>query len=176
VGIGIFPNLMNLQFYPDQTAAPTSRPNTALSGDAHASFLLGTLDQRTTARGFPFQTQRVPFLGAFVHDDWKITRRVTLTSESAGSESAPYDDHDTYSRFLDLSVPNQAMRQTPPVIPPISLRFPGPPSTEPGISPATILEPFPTPKNIFLPRIGAAIRVNEKRPSTSASPATWCRR
>src|SRR5436190_1860750 len=78
VGIGVFPNLMNWNFYPDSTASTYLSPNTALSGDAHASFLLGVLDNRSAARGFPFQTQRVPFLGTFIHDDWKISRRLTL--------------------------------------------------------------------------------------------------
>ena len=59
VGIGIFPNLMNLNFYPDQTASTYLVAEHRALGDAHASFLLGAVDQRTTARGFPFQTQRV---------------------------------------------------------------------------------------------------------------------
>ena len=66
VGIGIFPNLMNFNFYPDSTASTYLSPNTALSGDAHASFLLGVVDNRSAARGYPFQTMRVPFLGTFI--------------------------------------------------------------------------------------------------------------
>ena len=49
VGIGIFPNLMNFNFYPDSTASTYLSPNTALSGDAHASFLLGVVDKRSAA-------------------------------------------------------------------------------------------------------------------------------
>ena len=164
VGIGVFPNLMNMQFYPDQTASTYLSPNTALSGDAHASFLLGTIDQRTTARGFPFQTQRVPFVGAFVHDDWKISRRVTLNLGVRWEwESAPYDDLDTYSRYLDLTAPNAAMRQTPPVIPADLVALSAPKFNGAWVfTDDKTRKPFPTPKNIFLPRIGAAIRVNDK--------------
>src|SRR6266478_2111848 len=71
VGIGVFPNLMNWNFYPDSTASTYLSPDTNLSGDAHASFLLGVLDtrsatERSFARGFPFQTMRVPFVGSFI--------------------------------------------------------------------------------------------------------------
>ena len=76
------------------------------------------LDNRSTARGFPFQTQRVPFVGAFIHADWKISRRLTLNLGIRWEwESAPYDDLDTYSRYLDLSQPNAAIQKAPPVIP-----------------------------------------------------------
>ncbi|MGH9722755.1 MAG: carboxypeptidase regulatory-like domain-containing protein [Bryobacteraceae bacterium] len=164
VGIGIFPNLMNLNFYPDSTASTYLSPNIALNGDAHASFLLGVLDNRTTARGFPFQTQRVPFWGAFIHDDWKISRRLTLNIGLRWEwESAPYDDLDTYSRFLDLATPNAAMQKTPPVIPADLVAL-----SQPKFNGAWVFtgdknrKPFETPKNIFLPRLGAAFRVNDK--------------
>ncbi len=100
VGIGIFPNLMNFNFYPDSTANTYLSPNTALSGDAHASFLLGVLDNRIDRReGYPFQTMRVPFIGTFIHDDWKISRRMTLNIGLRHEwESAPYDDNDIFSR------------------------------------------------------------------------------
>ncbi|MGH7784909.1 MAG: carboxypeptidase-like regulatory domain-containing protein, partial [Candidatus Binatia bacterium] len=41
VGIGIFPNLMNFNFYPDSTANTYLSPDTKVSGDGYASFLLG---------------------------------------------------------------------------------------------------------------------------------------
>jgi hypothetical protein len=62
---------MNLNFYPDSTANTYLSPNTALSGDANASFLLGVLDNRSAASGVPFQTMRIPFVGTFIQDDWK---------------------------------------------------------------------------------------------------------
>jgi hypothetical protein len=164
VGIGIFPNLMNFNFYPDQTANTYLSPNTVLSGDAHASFLLGVVDNRSTARGYPFQTQRSPFFGTFIHDDWKIHRNVTLNLGLRHEyESAPYDDNDIYSRFLNLSAPNQAIQANPPAIPADLLALSRP--TWNGQWVFTDSEnrtPFVTQKNIFLPRVGVAIRVNDK--------------
>jgi len=164
VGIGIFPNLMNLNFYPDSTAATYLSPDTLTSGDAHASFLLGVLDQRTTARGFPFQTMRAPFYGAFIHDDWKITRRITLNLGLRYEwESAPYDDQDIYSRYLDLQKPNTAIQQAPPTIPADVLALSRPTWNGQWVfTDDNNRKPFTTQRNVFLPRAGMAIRVNDK--------------
>lgn len=164
VGLGIFPNLMNFNFYPDQTANTYLNPNTAVSGDAHASFLLGVIDERSIARGYPFQTMRVPFLGAFVHDDWKISRRLTLNIGLRYEwESAPYDDNDIFSRYLDLTKPNEAIQQNPPVIPADLLALSTPKYNGDWVfSDENNRKPFQTQRLIFLPRIGMAFRVNDK--------------
>lgn len=164
VGIGIFPNLMNLNFYPNSTANTYLSPNTALSGDAHASFLLGILDDRTFARGYPFQTQRVPFIGTFFHDDWKVTRWLTLNLGLRHEwESGPYDDNDIYSRYLDLDAPNQAIQKSPPAIPADLLALSTPRYNGAWVfTDSNNRKPFTTQKGILLPRIGAAIRVNDR--------------
>jgi hypothetical protein len=164
VGIGIFPNLMNFNFYPDSTASTYLNPNTAVSGDAHASFLLGVVDQRSTARGFPFQTQRVPFVGTFIHDDWKISRRLTLNLGLRHEwESGPYDDNDIYSRYLDLDAPNAAMQRTPPSIPADLLALSTPKFNGAWVfTDSANRKPFVTQRSIFLPRVGMAYRVNDK--------------
>jgi len=164
VGKGIFPNLMNWNFYPDQTASTYLAPNTALSGDAHASFLLGAIDNRSAARGFPFQTMRVPFMGTFIHDDWKISRRVTLNLGLRYEwESGPYDDNDIFSRQLNLSAPNEAMQRTPPVIPADLLALSTPKFNGAWeFTDSNNRKAWTTQKNLFLPRAGVAIRVNDK--------------
>ncbi|HYI95111.1 MAG TPA: TonB-dependent receptor, partial [Bryobacteraceae bacterium] len=164
VGIGIFPNLMNLNFYPEHTANTYLSPNTNLSGDAHASFLLGALDQRTIARGYPFQTIRAPFIGAFIHDDWKINRRMTLNIGLRYEwESGPYEDDDIYSRELDLTKPNEAIQKSPPQMPADVLALSTPKYNGQWIfTDNQNRKAFVTQKLIFLPRIGLAVRVNDK--------------
>jgi hypothetical protein len=163
-GLGIFPNLMNFNFYPDSTASTYLSPNTAVSGDAHASFLLGVIDNRSAARGYPFQRMTVPFIGTFIHDDWKISRRVTLNLGLRHEwESGPYDENDIYSRYLNLSAPNTAIQNAPPAIPADLLAL-----STPKYNGAWVFtdgdnrKPFVTQKNVFLPRVGVAVRVNDK--------------
>jgi hypothetical protein len=164
VGIGIFPNLMNWNFYPTSTANTYLSPNTALSGDAHASFLLGVVDNNSAARGYPFQTMRVPFIGGFIHDDWKITRRITLNLGLRYEwESGPYDDNDIFSRYLDLSQPNAAMQKSPPVIPSDLTALSAPKFNGAWVfTDSNNRKAWLTQKGIFLPRAGMAIRVNNK--------------
>jgi hypothetical protein len=164
VGIGVFPNLMNFNFYPDSTAATYLNPDTATSGDAHASFLLGVLDQRSAARGYPFQTMRVPFIGTYIHDDWKISRRLTLNLGLRHEwESGPYDDHDIFSRYLDLSAPNAAMQKTLPSIPADLVALSTPKFNGAWVfTDGSNRKAWTTQLHVFLPRIGMAVRVNDK--------------
>ena len=83
VGDGTYPNLMNFNFYPNTPANSYIRPDIANSGDPWASFLLGALDTTASSTAnnvnkVPYQSIRIPFLGLFVHDDWKITPKLTL--------------------------------------------------------------------------------------------------
>ena len=164
VGIGVFPNLMNFNFYPDSTANTYLSPDTSLSGDPHASFLLGVVDNRSAARGYPFQTMRVPFFGAFVHDDWKISRRLTVNLGLRYEwESGPYDDNDIYSRYLDLNAPNRAIQSALPAIPGDLLALSTPKYNGAWVfTDSKNRKPFVTQRAILLPRIGMALRVNDK--------------
>jgi hypothetical protein len=107
---------------------------------------------------------RVPFLGMFIHDDWKISRRVTLNLGLRYEwESGPYDDNDIYSRFLDLEAPNQVLQANPPQIPADLQALSRPRWNGAWVfSDADNRKPFVTQQNILLPRIGVAVRVNDK--------------
>jgi hypothetical protein len=107
---------------------------------------------------------RVPFLGTFIHDDWKISRRVTLNLGIRHEwESGPYDDNDIYTRYLDLDAPNAAMRQRPPVFPADVLALSTPKFNGAWVfTDSNNRKAWTTQKHILLPRIGAAIRVNDK--------------
>ena len=74
VGIGIFPNLMNLNFYPDSDRQHVSRARTPRSTATRT--LRSCWAWSTTARrreDFRSRRSRAPFVGTFIHDDWKIT-------------------------------------------------------------------------------------------------------
>lgn len=163
-GTGIFPNLMNFNFYPDTTADTYLRPDTARFGDAHASFLLGAIDERSNATGVPFQTMRIPFIGLYVHDDVKVSRRLTLNFGLRYEwESGPYSDNDIYSRYLDLDAPNPAIRQSPPTIPADLVALSAPKWNGQWVfTDDNNRKAWVTQRNIFLPRIGMAYRVSDK--------------
>src|SRR5438876_10595553 len=109
---------MTSNYDPEPRPDTYRRPTPALYTGGYASFLLGTLDERSNANGVPFHTERSPYLGIFFHDDWKISRRLTLNLGVRYEwESGPYDDHDIYSRYLDLSAQNPDMQKTPPNLP-----------------------------------------------------------
>lgn len=164
IGKGIYPNLMNFIFNPDLTADTFLRPDTARSGDAHATMLLGAIDQRSNATGVPFQTQRVPFFGMFFHDDYKISRRVTLNLGIRYEwESGPYDDQDLYTRFLDLNATNDVLARNPPSIP-ADLNALSQPKWNGAwvFTDSNNRKAWTTQKFILLPRAGTAIRVDDK--------------
>jgi hypothetical protein len=166
-GKGTYPNLMNFVFTPAITANTYLSPDVSKSGDPWAAFLLGAMDPNPTssnANKIPYQSVNIPFLGIFFQDDWKISRRVTLNLGLRYEwESGPYDDRDQFSRYLDLTQPNQAMQQTPPAIPADLVGL-----SKPTFNGAWIFsdpdnrKAWTTQRNIFLPRAGVAIRVNDK--------------
>ena len=59
---------MNFVFDPNLTANTYNSPNTALSGNAWATFLLGAIDNKSTDSSIPIQKPRVNYVGIFVQD------------------------------------------------------------------------------------------------------------
>jgi Carboxypeptidase regulatory-like domain len=59
------------------TPTETGLPSAASSGDAFASFLLGQVDNGTTVLGPPLIWHNW-YYGAYVQDDWKVRRNLTL--------------------------------------------------------------------------------------------------
>lgn len=113
----IRPETFRFSFRDDETANTFINPNTRLSGDAWASFLLGAMNPGDSwGRHVPFKKDTVNYYGGFIQDDYKLSRNITLNLGLRYEyESAIYDrggsyrsstfEPDRYSRGLDLSNP-----------------------------------------------------------------------
>jgi hypothetical protein len=113
----IRPQTFNFAFRDDETANTFINPNTRLSGDAWASFLLGAMDPGNSwARHEPFKKDTTHYYGAFVQDDFKLNRNVTFNLglryeyegavfDRGGTYGDSEFDPDRYSRGLDFTSP-----------------------------------------------------------------------
>jgi len=113
----IRPETFRFSFRDDETANTFINPNTRLSGDAWASFLLGAMNPGDSwGRHVPFKKDTSHYYGLFIHDDYKLSRNITLNLGLRYEyESALFDRGGTYrgssfepnrySRGLDLANP-----------------------------------------------------------------------
>ncbi len=115
----IRPATFQFRFRENETADTWLSPNTRLSGDAWASFLLGAMNTGAAdswGQHVPFKKDTVHYYGAFIQDDWKLSRNVTVNlGLRYEHESAVFDrggtfgqsrfDPNRYSRGLDLTSP-----------------------------------------------------------------------
>lgn len=163
------------------TANTYNSPNTGVSGNGWATFLLGALDNASTsntalAESIPFQHPRSTFFGYYVQDDFKVNSRLTLNLGLRGEYSGPLVDTEyRLSRKLDLTVPISPLSgANTPAMPAAvtSLRTSSPiyngawiftDSSHPGN--------WDPPKVLLEPRIGMALKVNDK----TAIRAGWAR-
>ena len=158
------------------TANTYNSPNTALSGNGWATFMLGAMDSNSLAESIPFQHIKSKFFGYYAQDDFKVNSRLTLNLGLRGEYSGPLvDSQYRLSRELDLTAPISALSgsnapQMPSAV--TSLRTSNPiyngawiftDSGHPGN--------WDPPKVVLEPRIGMALRVNDK----TAIRAGWAR-
>jgi hypothetical protein len=113
----IRPQTFRFDFRDDETADTYINPNTRLSGDAWASFLLGAMNPGNSwGRHEPFKKDTVHYYGLYVQDDIKVSRNLTLNlGLRYEHEGAIFDRGGTYrdsrfepnrySRGLDIANP-----------------------------------------------------------------------
>ncbi|MEK7408338.1 MAG: carboxypeptidase-like regulatory domain-containing protein [Acidobacteriota bacterium] len=176
----IRPQTFQFRFREAETAETWISPNTRLNGDGWASFLLGAMNTATSdsfARHVPFKKDTVHYYGAFLQDDYKMSRNVTLNLGLRYEyESAVFDRGGTYkgskfepnrySRGLDLTNPIPEFQGAgQPKIPAQATALMDRPYQWNGAWLFTedknrgMWDPL---KVILLPRAGIAVRVNDR--------------
>jgi len=170
------PRPMNFSFSPDLTSNTFLSPNTNLSGDGWATFLLGALDDKSNINSIPIQRPRVNYVGFFVHDDFKVTPRLTLNLGIRYEFfTAMRDPEDRFSRYLDLTNPIPEFQgANAPQLPAAAtaLRTAAPVYTGAWIfTDSHNRGSWKAPKTLLMPRIGMAWRIDDK----TALRAGWAR-
>lgn len=152
-------------FTPNITADTFQNPNTRAVGNEFATLLLGALNNDTIISIKPNKGMETELFGAFIQDDYKLNRRITLNLGLRYEFDTPWHDPNHYSSIgLDLTQPNQAMQQNPPVLPAqaTALR-----TAAPNYSGAWVYTDDKNPgiwksqKLVLMPRIGMALKVND---------------
>jgi hypothetical protein len=153
-------------FDPAVTANTFLNPNTATSGSAFATMLLGSITDSSQAVAAPLNQNRSEFFGAFIQDDYKITRRLTLNLGLRWEYETPWHDPlHQQSIGPDFTQAIPGVSQNPPPIPasvtalmPSAYSWTGAweftSDEHPGI--------WKSQKFVFMPRIGLAYRINDK--------------
>jgi Carboxypeptidase regulatory-like domain len=159
------PRTLNLDFGPELTANTYNAPNTGLSGDGWATFLLGALSNNSTAQSIPIQRPKVNFGGVFLQDDFKLSPKLTLNLGLRYEYFTPMVDSDyRLSRYLDLTTPIREFQgEGTPNLPSQAtfLRTSQPIYTGEWLfTDESTTGSWKAPKTLFMPRIGLAWRVD----------------
>jgi hypothetical protein len=170
------PELANFQFNGALTANTYNSPNTNLSGNAWATFLLGALDNNTSAYEIPIQQPRNNFIAAFVQDDFKFTSRLTFNFGLRYEFfSGLKDPLHRLSAAMSLTnpIPELSGANTP-TLPAAALALRTSAPIYDGawnFTSAGNPDSWNPPKLLFEPRLGVAYRLNDK----TALRAGWAR-
>lgn len=92
-------------FSPNETALPTPAGR-ATSGDAFASMLLGLVDTGSITYSTIVRGLRVPYFAAYVQDDIKVSRSLTVNLGLRWDLDPPFREVNNFFSIMDPSVPN----------------------------------------------------------------------
>jgi hypothetical protein len=159
-------NTDNFLFNQSVTANTFNSPDLTKSGDPFATFLLGALDGSSQMVGGPAPISVSDFFGMYIGDDWKVSRKLTITLGLRDEYETPWHDpQHQLSRNLDLTKADPAIAANPPQMPAEALAIVGPnparfnglwnftSSSHPGM--------WNAPKLALQPRFGVAYRLND---------------
>lgn len=153
-------------FDPSVTANTFLNPNTALSGNPFATLLLGVITDTSQAVAAPLNQNRTEYYAAYIHDDWKPTRNITLNLGVRWEYETPW--HDPLQQMSvgpDFSVPTPAVSSAPPQIPSSVTSMLNTPYSWTGSWVFTTKENpgiWPTQKLVLMPRAGIAYRLSDR--------------
>lgn len=157
------------QFYFDAgtTADTYLAPNTALSGNGWASFLLGAMNGSSNVQTIPIQHPRISYSAFYIQDDFKLSSRVTINMGLRAEHNGPMIDTQyrlTQELNLNTPIPELSGANAPQLPAAVTaLRRSAPlyngawtftDSNHPGV--------LQTPTALWEPRIGVAYRINDQ--------------
>lgn len=174
-GTPYYPQMMTFNFSAADTSNTFINPDTSLSGDPYASFLLGVPTSESSAHYTPRPQVSLSSYGYYFQDDWKVSKRLTLNLGVRYEYQTPQkEEQDRISRFVDLTNPIPELQSNPPQFPADALALR---TSAPIYNGAWMFADsrhravYNTAKNLFLPRLGVAFRLTDK----SAIRIGWAR-
>jgi hypothetical protein len=109
---------INLVFNSALTANSSDSPDVVNTGNQWATFMLGALDNQTSARLVPLQNPTLRGYATYMQDDVEISDRLTLNLGLRWEyEPGPTDPDNRLSQRIDLTQPIPEMQSTPPNMP-----------------------------------------------------------
>ncbi|HEV8395752.1 MAG TPA: TonB-dependent receptor, partial [Vicinamibacterales bacterium] len=115
---------INLVFNSALTANSSDTPDVTNTGNQWATFMLGALDNLTSARLVPLQNPDLRGYAGYFQDDVHLTDNLTLNVGLRWEyEPGPTDPENRLSQRLDLTQPIPEMQTTPPGIPAQALQL-----------------------------------------------------
>lgn len=165
-GMDSYPTFATFTSNADMTANTFQSPNTRLYGDPWATFLTGALDSGSNASYAATQRLRTNAYGAFLQDDYRVSRRLTINLGLRYEYStAPTEAHNRISRYLDLTNPIPQFQANPIAMPAAVTSIATIPYSYNGAWMfATGSNPnlYNSSKISFMPRAGMALQLSPK--------------